>query len=335
MKVLFIFTGGTIGSSAKGAYIGTDAQKPYLLLEAYRQKYGMDFEYETVAPYTALSENNTGRTLGALMSCVDTYQNRAYDGIVVTHGTDTLQYSAAALSYAFADCKIPILLVSSNRPIEDPEANGLDNLRGALRFIAEVKTPGVFVSYRNRGESVKLHRGTRLLESPAFCDGVFSIFDSHYGAFCEGAPFVRNEDDHASADELPAMGAVSLGESCPHILRVLPYPGNAYGEVPKGVQYILHGSYHSGTVNTASPDVRAYFERAARAGIATFLTGVENGISYESTREFAALSICPIYGIAPIAAFVKLWMWTAANEGQTATAALLQRSLAGDVVKKQ
>ena len=70
MKILFLFTGGTIGSTVHGGFIGTDRKKPYLLLESYRKKYGIDFEFEAESPYTSLSENNTGSTIHTLCACV-------------------------------------------------------------------------------------------------------------------------------------------------------------------------------------------------------------------------------------------------------------------------
>jgi len=68
MKILFVFTGGTIGSTKQGNVIGTDKGKPYVLLQMYHMAYGLDFEYECVTPYIALSENNTGETLRPLFS---------------------------------------------------------------------------------------------------------------------------------------------------------------------------------------------------------------------------------------------------------------------------
>ena len=332
MKILFLFTGGTIGSTARGDYITLDGSKPYLLLEYYKREYGMNFLYEAVAPYTALSENNTGDTLRLLCESVRKRLSDGFDGIVVTHGTDTLQYSAAALSYTLADAKIPVVLVSSNQPIESPTANGLGNLHGALRFICEVGTAGVFVSYQNRGEDVKIHRGARLLSSPAFSDGVYSIYDSFYGSFPKDGAFCRNPAYRELPDSGDALSVLHLTANCDEILRVLPYPGNPYPTIPAGVRYILHESYHSGTVNTASPAATDFFEQAKARGIRVFLTGVAQGAAYESTSAFQRLGIEPLFGIAPIAAFVKLWLLSAARPQIEITAQMLQASLAADVV---
>jgi len=96
MKILFIFTGGTIGSTLKdGNVIATDEKKSYKIIEAYGKKYTIDFEYDVCEPYTELSENNTGEHIRMLSTCIRSKLDCGYDGIIITHGTDTLQYSAA------------------------------------------------------------------------------------------------------------------------------------------------------------------------------------------------------------------------------------------------
>ena len=148
MKILFVFTGGTIGSTQIGEVISTDRGKPYAIISAYAKKYGISFDYDTVEPYTELSENNTGEHIRLLAECVRA-RAHAYDGVIVTHGTDTLQYTAAALGYALGLDAPPVCVVAANRPIEREDSNGLDNLHGAISFIKNGGGKGAFVVYRN------------------------------------------------------------------------------------------------------------------------------------------------------------------------------------------
>ena len=330
MKILFVFTGGTIGSVAAEGIIRPDGSRPRALLAAYERAYGIDFSYECVEPYAALSENNTGETLRALCACVSAHKDKSYDGIVVTHGTDTLQYSAAALAYAFADISIPLCLVSANYPVDDTRSNAITNLRGALRFMAEVGTAGVWVPYQNEGEPIKIHVGTRLLESAAFTDRVQSVLSTHYGVFEANKPFSRNPSYLSLEDAISALDAAALAQDAPQILRVQPYPGMVYPAIGERVRYILHGSFHSGTVNTVSDEAKRFFAEAKKRNIPVFLTGVSDGDAYESTRAFKALGITPLPRIVPIAAYVKLWMLSLAKE--SVTAEMLAAPLAGDIL---
>jgi L-asparaginase len=312
--------------------IRTDGSRPRVLLDAYERAYGLSFAYDVVEPYTALSENNTGVTLRALCACVAAYKDAGYDGIVVTHGTDTLQYSAAALSYAFADITLPLCLVSANYPVEDARSNALANLRGAVRFIREVNTPGVWVSYQNTGEALCIHRGTRLMDGMAFTDRVESILSTHYGTFMGEAPFVKNLNYRESPNGMSATGVLPLDEVSAQILRVNPHPGMVYPALGAGVRYVLHTSYHSGTINTVSGEALRFFAEAKERGIPVFLTGVMPGDAYASTEAFEALGIQRLYNLASVAAYMKLWMLDALRGGEPVTAELLQTPLAGDVV---
>ena len=136
MKILVIFTGGTIGSTCENGIISPDKEKKYRLLEAYFAN-GGKAEFDTAQPYTVLSENLNGEHLSLLYKSVkEAISQNIYDGIIVTHGTDTLQYTSAFLSYMLGLCNTPVVLVSSNYPIDNPKANGVDNFTAAVDFIS-------------------------------------------------------------------------------------------------------------------------------------------------------------------------------------------------------
>lgn len=371
LKLLFVFTGGTIGSTVSGEYISTDENKPYKLIEAYNNKYGLDHAYDVMTPYTDLSEQNTGETISKLVECIYDVQNendlpvepednsdnnietkhRKYDGIIVTHGTDTLPYSAAALSYALGNACIPVCIVSSNYPIEDERANGVDNLHGAIRLIEAAyewecgnridsvsnntdlnkkeyqreDISGVFVSYRNHDGVTYIHRASRLLETSAFSDEYFSVRNEYYGKMA-GDAFVKNVDYVEGNDELEPLGAVRLSAVCDDIARYHLYPGIRLCR--EKASYILLESFHSGTMNTKLEDYQKFFEKMHEEGVPVYLTGIRRGISYESTSLYEKLNIKPIYDIAPVAAYMKLWMLYAA--GRECDEGVLNTPLGGD-----
>ena len=55
-----------------------------------------------------------------------------YDGIVVTHGTDAMAYTASALSFLLRDLPRPVILTGAQRPLADPHTDGRGNLIGAI-----------------------------------------------------------------------------------------------------------------------------------------------------------------------------------------------------------
>ena len=330
MKILFIFTGGTIGSTQKDNIIAADSRKPYKIIQAYAKKYGTPFDYDVVEPYTELSENNTGETVRRLVNCVREHLHGGYDGIVVTHGTDTLQYSAAAIGYCVGLDTVPICMVASNAPIESPISNALDNLHGAIRFIESKAGRGAFVVYRNaNSDTVRVHRATRLIGAKAYSDDTSSVLGGVYGCFDKDLSFVKNPAYKESADAMPPLDPSVLEETNGAALLLYSYPGMRYPQLDGDVKYVILGSYHSGTVNTKSENAIAFFEQAKQKGIPVYVTGVLEGPQYEGADRFAALGIRPICNISPVSAYVKLWLLSGAG---LSVDDHIDRSLSGDKV---
>ena len=84
MKILVVFTGGTIGSRYNDGVISPDSSTRYKLIEMYKQNGGYA-EFDAISPYTVLSENLNGEYFNLLYNSVKENINN-YDGIIVTHG---------------------------------------------------------------------------------------------------------------------------------------------------------------------------------------------------------------------------------------------------------
>lgn len=327
MKLLIIFTGGTIGSAMQGDYISADSKTPYRLLSEYEKNYGIDFEYEVLQPYTELSENNTGETISSLAGCLRENINGNYDGVIVTHGTDTLQYTAAALSYTFGKCGVPICIVSANYIIGDKRSNGLTNFRAAVSFIRQ-KIGGVWVVYKNSDEeNVTVHGGARLLESQAFSDCFYSAGNSFFGRFDSGENFIKNENYREIPDEIPPIIPSKLNENSEFILRINPYVGMTFPHINSKIKYVIMGTFHSGTFNTKSDYVKEFFSELRQKNITVFITGTTAGTAYESTKAFKELNVIPVPNIAPIALYMKIWLAEAAGLD---VAKIITKNLGGD-----
>lgn len=72
-----------------------------------------------------------------------------YDGIIITHGTDTMGYTASALTYMLRNLVIPVVLTGSQLPLTHPLSDGPDNLRCAAAMAA-TGIPGVFLAFNRK-----------------------------------------------------------------------------------------------------------------------------------------------------------------------------------------
>lgn len=307
MKILVVYTGGTIGSTLGADYVSPDEGKAYVLIEQFRKcrEGNEDFEYAT--PYTILSENLTGEHIRCLGNCILEALNKDYDGIIVLHGTDTLQYSAAAVSYALIDVRIPVVFVSSNYVLEDERANGLENFSCGVDFIENHRGKGVFVVYRNMDGKVYVHRGTRVLPHLPYSDEVFSVLGQYYGVYEEGK-YRENEAYQGSGRQnapLCLPGSRSAG-----VVRIIPYPGMGYPALHGRVKAVLLDSYHSGTICGTSNELKEFLKTAGELSIPVFLTGADAGADYESIREWEDSGVMVLPPASNVAMYVKLWMLT-------------------------
>ncbi len=346
MNIAVIFTGGTIGSSIQQNYVSTDSQMPYRLLEMYNEsqaKDNPDFpHFITVEPYTTLSEYMNGSHLNLLIARVQEQLTREIDGIIITHGTDTLPFTAAALGMCFAYAKIPILLVSSNYILDDPRANGLTNFTAAVDYIYDWKhthsgqgtsnetpvspdtatamyTPkfpilptAVGIAYCNTGDSPKIYNALGIYNHRPFDD---SLYERPYDAYAEAiAPVLRKCSVIGcfAPDNICTSGAF-FNAACP-VCFFQSMPGIRY-HLPDGARAVLIRAYHSGTINTKSPSLLALAEQAAHKKIPIYLTGISaESTDYDSKAVYESLRIIPLPEYSPIVAYMYLWYRFSRND---------------------
>lgn len=321
MKILVIFTGGTIGSLESGCVISPNSKSKRMLIDSFDNKYGVVFD-ET-EPYFALSENNTGENLNMLINCVIDNMDKDYDGIIVAHGTDTLQYSASALSFALGADTIPVVIVSANYNLADRRSNGADNFAGAVDFIASRQGRGVFVSYKNSDGRMYIHRGSRLLAHNEFSDDLFSVKNQYFGIIDNGE-FVKNKNYKAVKDEIKPFGRVNLDSHC-DIKTIYAKVGEDfdYSDYNDDRIYLVK-SYHSGTLPTADEN----FIKFVRSNN-VFLSGFDKNTVYESAVIYEELG----FNILPVSAFISSYikLWLAHSKGLDLKE-ISQKSLGEDII---
>ena len=102
-----------------------------------------------------------------------------YDGIIVSHGTDTMHYTSAALSFALQNLPIPVVLVGAQRSSDRPSSDASLNLIGACTFATRSKFSGVFVAmhYSISDEVIACHIGTRVRKNHTSRRDAFQSID--------------------------------------------------------------------------------------------------------------------------------------------------------------
>jgi len=310
-KILLVLTGGTIGSSVVNSTIDTNASTQLRLMERLQNSYANihEFAFYTIQPVELASENLVPRIWERIIRAVEAENLTEFDGVIITHGTDTLAFSAAALSLFWLSAHLPILLVSSNYPLEDNRANGVANFICALEFIRQLQETGVFVPYQNLGQMMHVHLGVRLASSLQLSDHFMGVQNKDYWVF-DGDGFTRPHSLRANPQRKSYPLKANFAKQ---ILMVRPYPGLNYDSYHlTGVNAVLHDLYHSGTAAIASDYGNPYssvrfIARCKRQNITVFLApAIKSPACYQSTKALLDEGARMIWNMSLEAAYTKL-----------------------------
>jgi L-asparaginase/Glu-tRNA(Gln) amidotransferase subunit D len=319
-NILLVSTGGTIGSTAQTGTINTDNTTQLKLLSLFQQRHQADVKFHCIQPLQLLSENLAPRAWQTLIQAIEANLPENYDGIIVTHGTDTLAYTACALSFYFHALKIPLLLVSSNYPLDDERANGLANFNCAVEFIQQNPIAGVFVAYSHRSARnyILIHQGTRLTSSLQLSSDFYSVQNNSFMVF-DGSYRKFNALDNQRFTVMPPLlktGSTPVklqARFSERILMIKPYPGLNYQQFNlDGVDAVLHDLYHSGTACVTKQwgeqrSLLSFLQRCAAHNISVYLApAIYSETAYHSTRELIDNGAVMLWNLSIEAAYTKL-----------------------------
>lgn len=284
-KICVIFTGGTIGSFTADGVVALKSETNSLLIEKYYARFGGSVEFDTLRPLNILSENMQPDDLKLMADCIRAVDKEKYDGIILTHGTDTLCFTANLFSQIFCDIKIPLVLVSALYPLDDDRSRGVENFAGAVTFIESVDYGGIFVSFENHGENCKIHLASRLITATQFLGEYESILNVPFGEI-KGWRFVYNENAHNPKQEelRKPRPACDVQHLCTDMVTIqahslLNFDYYKFNEIkPKAVMVQL---YHSGTVCTEGNEAnfKNFLAYCKKLGIEVIIATVDSTAS--------------------------------------------------------
>lgn len=314
-KILVVFTGGTIGSRIHNSTIDVNDQAGYYLLKKLQDNYHYDVEFETMQPLNILSENSNPDCWRILYSAMKKVDMSSFDGIIVTHGTDTLPYTSAVLGFLFCHTRIPVLITGSNYALENEKSNGLANFKSCVDFIVNSAVPGVFAIFQDNNGRNLVYLATRIMEADAYNDQYLNFGGAVYGEIKDGKfePVIDriNPSLHRLSEpkiKLPE-GDITFNNE---IFAIRPYPGLNYSYYnfagkPKA---ILHSLYHSGTGSTCDLEfsLPKFVKKCRDAGIDFYLISFKdlNSELYRTSREILEYDAVPLRNISFEAAYAKL-----------------------------
>lgn len=324
MKIKVIFTGGSIGSRTEQNTVKLADTPPVSLLRGFESD---DMQFETASPYSIMSEELSPAELTKLARCIER-ESAGFDGVVVTHGTDTLCYTSAFLSYLFAD-SLPIALVSSASPLSGCHSNGRHNLAAALQYIKSGSS-GVAVPWYYQGAAV-IHHGARLFRQRPYDELIQSVGDEVLFYMGPGAlaGSWRENSGSGRLTSLLAKPDEEITSGFGRVMYLKALPGMSCPALSEGTAAVLIECYNSGTL-CADSGFADFMTRARELGIPVFISGTGGRAQLsETVGKYLKLGAIPLPKATPDSMYIKLCLAVSAGGDIVTT---MKENCAGELI---
>ena len=315
-KILLLSTGGTIASKVD---YRTGAVTPALsateLYEAVPEIAEIaDVDAEVL--FSEYSENLQPEHWLEIAKKVDSVVDSDYAGIIIAHGTDTMHYSSAFLSFALSGFKKPITLVGSQRSSDRPSTDAALNLIAAAKFIVKTTSTGVFVvmHHNESDDAIACHFGTRVRKNhtskrsafqtigtePAFIiyeDKILKNTQKEFFDVNDYNPKINLNKKVALVKYHPGFDSEIIESLIKLQYRAIIFEGTGLGHVGK----------------TMYDSIRKAKESGMFLGMTSqCIDGRVSMTVYESGRDLLDMGIIPLENMIPEVALVKA-MWVSGN----------------------
>ena len=315
-KVLLLSTGGTIASKVDYRTGGVTPALSASELNAAIPELAKIANIDAEILFSEYSENLQPEHWKKIAEKLDTCSKSEYKGIVITHGTDTMQYTAAFLSFALSGFPIPIALVGSQRSSDRPSSDAALNLISAVRFVIEGNTKGVFVimHHNESDDLVVSHLGTRVRKNHTSKRSAFKTIGDDPAFLILDKKIEKNlkKEFFKQKDYNPKLNLDT------RVALVKYHPGYD----PKLIDYIIESGYQAiifeGTgLGHIGKTMYDSVKSAKKKGLYLGMTSqcIDGRVSmtvYESGRDLLEIGIVPLNNMIPETALVKA-MWALGN----------------------
>lgn len=339
-SVLLIYTGGTIGMMADARSGALSAMDLEHLEEQVPELARMGIALETVAFERPIDSSDMSPADWVRIARLIAERYDRYDGFVVLHGSDTMAYTASALSFLLEGLGKPVILTGSQLPLGTIRTDGKENLLTAIEIAAAKQADGspvvpevaIYFEYR-------LYRGNRTVKVHA---ERFEAFRSpNWPVLAEAGVHIRYDRSAI----LPARGGpLKLHTALDDRIGVLwLFPGISAGWVRSmlgapGLRGVVLATFGSGNGPTDAAFLEALREARERRIVlvnATQCVGgrVEQG-RYQTSKAFVDMGVVSAKDMTVEAAVTKLMFLFGQGHGPEGVAARFGQPLCGELAPR-
>ena len=293
-------------------------------------------QVDTEIVFSLYSENITQQHWTELAQAVAKRIKQGVDGVVIAHGTDTMAYTSAALSFALQNLPIPIILVGAQRSSDRPSSDAATNLIGAVKAAGEAPFAEVGLAMHETvsDAAIVVHRGTKVRKCHTSRRDTFKSINGFPIAKVKDLQVTMETEKYQRRDLNKKLNLKpNFSEK---VALVKFYPGldpaiiDYY--VEKGMKGILLEGSGLGHVSKFCFEA---IKKAVAKGVVVALAsqciwGRVNMNVYDTGRDLLSFGVVPLDDMFPETALVKL-MWVLGQTSNPKEAiALLKTNIAGE-----
>ena len=324
-KILLLTTGGTIACLPSG-----DGLAPARSEVMERELDQLRTYYDITVLDTMCLDSSNMRPEEWQQIATDIFNNRkGFDGVVVSHGTDTMAYTSSAVTYMLPNIDVPVVFTGSQLPLADMLSDGPDNLRTAFAMAASGH-PGVFLAFDR-----KVMLGCRAVKVRASGFSAFASINSHYAAQVTGNGLEIDESVLPKANGEPRL--LDWLSQDVFLLKLTPGLKPAIFDMLAAMGYkgIVIEAFGLGGFNVLGKGLRS-IRRAIEDGVSVVVTtqclfdSADLGV-YQVGNQLLDLGVIQARDMTTEAAMTKLMWALGQKKNQEEIANLFRQNLAGEV----
>lgn len=343
--VSLVYTGGTIGSridyKTGAVYMLT---KPEELL--YEVPEIAEVANVSIVPLMSMaSEDMAHHEWTKMANAVAKELNGGARGVIITHGTDIMHYTSAALSFMLRGLNAPVVITGSQRSSDRGSSDGFMNLICSANVAArsDIAEVGICMHYNSSDSECSFVRGTKVRKMHTSRRDTFRAINDRPIALVKHTGAIEYRNAYKKVDRESGAKLKPLSRFDPNVALVKVYPNSDPGIIGfytdkryKGIILEGMGLGHAPITTTDRdrswlPHVKDAIEKGVIVGMTSqCIYGRVHPYVYRNLRLMSSSGVIYCEDMTPETAYVKLG-WLLGNYGKDDAREMLNRNIVGEI----